>query len=271
MNVARILMLGGLTAGLALPFAAQAQTTTQTAPLTTPQSTPGASQAQRPATVSPTRTDDVIVAASELEYGANSYTEGQARGRLEEHGFSAITNLRRDDNGLWRATASRSGTSSDVAMDFRGRIAHGAGVATIGPRPAAASTTGTTGTVNRAAPDGTPGNPPGTAVGRALGTSGAPDGTPGNPPGTAVGRALGTTGAPDGAPDGTRGNPPSTAVGRAVDGTQGRVSTPDGTPGNPAGTAAGRAVDRATGTNTPGATPGTPPGTPPGTTPAPAR
>lgn len=234
MNVARILMLGGLTAGLALPFAAQAQTTTQTAP----QSTPSASQAQRPATASPTRTDDVIVAASELEYGANSYTEGQARGRLEEHGFSAITNLRRDDNGLWRATASRSGTASDVAMDFRGRIAHGAGVATIGPRPAA---TGTSGTVNRAAPDG----------------------TPGNPPGTAVGRALGTTGAPDGAPDGTRGNPPSTAVGRAVDGTQGRVSTPDGTPGNPPGTAAGRAVDRATGTNTPGTTPST--------TPAPAR
>lgn len=44
--------------------------------------------------------------------------------------------------------------------------------------------------------DGTAGNPPSTATGRAvdraLGQPTAPDGTPGNPPGTAVGRALGT-------------------------------------------------------------------------------
>jgi hypothetical protein len=46
----------------------------------------------------------------------------------------------------------------------------------------------------QAAPDGTPGNPPSTATGRATdratGQTTAPDGTPGNPPGTAVGRAL---------------------------------------------------------------------------------
>lgn len=60
-------------------------------------------------------------------------------------------------------------------------------------------------------PDGTPGNPPSTATGRAvdraLGETPRPDGTPGNPPGTAVGRAVdralgtNTTGAnPTGAP-----------------------------------------------------------------------
>ena len=42
--------------------------------------------------------------------------------------------------------------------------------------------------------DGTPGNPPSTAVGRAIdraqGDPIRPDGTPGNPPGTAVGRAI---------------------------------------------------------------------------------
>ncbi len=51
--------------------------------------------------------------------------------------------------------------------------------------------------------DGTPGNPPGTAAGRALaratGPPPSPAGAPGNPPGTAVGRALGTTPAAPGA------------------------------------------------------------------------
>jgi len=51
--------------------------------------------------------------------------------------------------------------------------------------------------------DGTPGNPPGTAVGRAVdratGTPTVPDGTPGNPPGTAAGRLLSTP-APVGMP-----------------------------------------------------------------------
>ena len=45
--------------------------------------------------------------------------------------------------------------------------------------------------------DGTPGNPPSTAVGRAVdraqGQTPQPDGTPGNPPGTAAGRAMDRT------------------------------------------------------------------------------
>ena len=49
----------------------------------------------------------------------------------------------------------------------------------------------------RSVPDGTPGNPPSTAVGRAVdratGTPTVPDGTPGNPAGTAAGRAVGTS------------------------------------------------------------------------------
>ena len=70
-----------------------------------------------------------------------------------------------------------------------------------------------------AQPDGTPGNPAGTAVGRALdratGTETRPDGTPGNPPGTAVGRAMDrATGAPT-HPDGVGNNPPGTALDRA--------------------------------------------------------
>ncbi|MFL1462688.1 PRC-barrel domain-containing protein [Roseococcus sp. DSY-14] len=120
------------------------------------------------------------------------------------------------------------------------------------------------------APDGTPGNPPGTAATRALdraagtNTSGAypsqSDGTPGNPPGTALGRAAdrATDGANNAArsvapnsPDGTPGNPPGTAATRALDRAAGTntsgayPSQSDGTPANPPGTALGRAADRA--------------------------
>jgi len=71
------------------------------------------------------------------------------------------------------------------------------------------------------------------------------DGTPGNPPGTAVGRALdNATGTPT-TPDGTPGNPAGTATGRALDRATGTPTTPDGTPGNPAGTALGRAANSA--------------------------
>jgi sporulation protein YlmC with PRC-barrel domain len=45
-----------------------------------------------------------------------------------------------------------------------------------------------------------------------------PDGTPGNPPSTAIQRGADqVTGAPPTPPDGTAGNPPGTAVGRAID------------------------------------------------------
>ena len=77
-------------------------------------------------------------------------------------------------------------------------------------RAAAGAGAGTTG----AAPDGAAGNPPSTAVGRAIdraqGDPIRPDGTPGNPPGTVVGRAIDralgtdTTGANPGGAGGTR-------------------------------------------------------------------
>ena len=56
-----------------------------------------------------------------------------------------------------------------------------------------------------------------TAPGSPPAASRAPDGTPGNPPSTATGRALDrATGTPTN-PDGAGNNPPGTAVGRAVD------------------------------------------------------
>ena len=54
--------------------------------------------------------------------GANSFTEGQAKSRIEAAGFTNVTALKKDDNGVWRGKASKGGTSSDVSVDFQGNV-----------------------------------------------------------------------------------------------------------------------------------------------------
>ena len=63
--------------------------------------------------------------APEPARGASSYTESQARGRLEEKGFAAVTGLVKDDDGVWRGTAQKGGTAAQVWMDYKGNIGEG--------------------------------------------------------------------------------------------------------------------------------------------------
>jgi hypothetical protein len=54
--------------------------------------------------------------------GANSFTEGQAKSRIESKGFSNVSGLKKDAKGVWRGTAMRDGESVDVSLDFEGNI-----------------------------------------------------------------------------------------------------------------------------------------------------
>ncbi|MFL1461701.1 hypothetical protein ACI6QG_05830 [Roseococcus sp. DSY-14] len=54
--------------------------------------------------------------------GANSFTEGQARARIEEAGFSQVGELTRDNNGVWRGQAMREGRQVQVGLDFQGTV-----------------------------------------------------------------------------------------------------------------------------------------------------
>jgi hypothetical protein len=54
--------------------------------------------------------------------GANSFTEVQAKTRLETQGFSAVSPLTKDKDGIWRGTASKAGRSMSVAVDYQGNI-----------------------------------------------------------------------------------------------------------------------------------------------------
>jgi hypothetical protein len=54
--------------------------------------------------------------------GRNSFTESQARSKIEEAGYSKVTDLRKDDNGVWRGKASKGGSSTSVSLDFEGNV-----------------------------------------------------------------------------------------------------------------------------------------------------
>ncbi len=41
--------------------------------------------------------------------GANSFTSGEARRRIERHGFSRVSELRKDSDGVWRGYAMKAG------------------------------------------------------------------------------------------------------------------------------------------------------------------
>ena len=54
--------------------------------------------------------------------GANSFTEGQAKSRIESNGFSNVTELRKDDQGVWRGKAMKDGRTVAVSLDFQGNV-----------------------------------------------------------------------------------------------------------------------------------------------------
>jgi hypothetical protein len=54
--------------------------------------------------------------------GSNSFTEGQAKSKIEEAGFGNVTELKKDDNGVWRGKASKGGSATSVSVDFQGNV-----------------------------------------------------------------------------------------------------------------------------------------------------
>ncbi len=87
---------------------------------TAPPADSGVSTSPAPAAVTTTgglsRTTEAPVA------GANSFTENQARSRIEERGYSQVMDLKKDDKGVWRGMATKDGKPVQVALDYQGNI-----------------------------------------------------------------------------------------------------------------------------------------------------
>ncbi|MEA2753998.1 MAG: hypothetical protein QOJ54_287 [Aliidongia sp.] len=54
--------------------------------------------------------------------GKNSFTESEARSRLEKHGYSNVSPLAQDEQSIWRGTAIKDGKTLNVAVDYQGNI-----------------------------------------------------------------------------------------------------------------------------------------------------
>jgi hypothetical protein len=54
--------------------------------------------------------------------GRNSFTEGQAKSAIEKAGYTKVSDLKKDDNGVWRGKASKGGSSTSVSVDFQGNV-----------------------------------------------------------------------------------------------------------------------------------------------------
>lgn len=73
-------------------------------------------------TTSPTPSSNAPADANAPLPGANSFTEGQAKSRLEANGYTNVSELKKDDNGVWKGTATHSGAQVSVSVDYRGNI-----------------------------------------------------------------------------------------------------------------------------------------------------
>jgi hypothetical protein len=110
------------------PAATMQESTRPATPAPAPATAPapsGAATTAGPTTdsgQSAVRVDEGTRTAGTPQPGANSFTEGQARGRIEAAGFSNVTDLTKDDQGIWRGRGMRNGQQVGVALDFTGAV-----------------------------------------------------------------------------------------------------------------------------------------------------
>lgn len=124
----------GLTATPA-PMPAPSGLTATTPPATSPTAAmpkPGGPTAMTPtpsttmSTTAPTTMPTTgSVAVTGGAPGANSFTEGQAKTRLEDKGYTAVSGLKKGEDGVWRGTAMKNAKSVSVGVDYKGDISGG--------------------------------------------------------------------------------------------------------------------------------------------------
>jgi len=89
-----------------------ATTTTGTEPAATSSTTPAVS------------TTDTTNPSAPVP-GANSFTEDQAKSRIQDAGYTNVSALTKDDQGIWRGQASKDGKNTPVALDYQGNVVAG--------------------------------------------------------------------------------------------------------------------------------------------------
>jgi hypothetical protein len=54
--------------------------------------------------------------------GRNSFTESQAQGRIAKAGYTNVSKLAKNKNGVWQGTAMKDGAKVNVGLDYKGNV-----------------------------------------------------------------------------------------------------------------------------------------------------
>jgi hypothetical protein len=54
--------------------------------------------------------------------GANSFTMGEAKSHIMEKGYTHVSALKKDSQGVWRGTAMKNSQSVNVSVDYQGNV-----------------------------------------------------------------------------------------------------------------------------------------------------
>lgn len=133
MNKFALALAGSLMATAAFAQTTTAPSTTPTTAGTPPAATstgtpPGTGMVDRntgTAAASGNRNQAVTTTNSNAPMpakGANSFTAGEARRRLQKEGFTQVTALKKDQDGIWRGEATKAGAKTGVWLDYKGNI-----------------------------------------------------------------------------------------------------------------------------------------------------
>ena len=135
-GAATLIALGGLNASPAMAQGTSPGSDTGPATTTTPgvtgqpSPTPGAVPPAGPGDTAAGTTPDTASAGRTVEAakpsgpekGANSFTESQAQARLSDAGYTSVTGLKKDGDGIWHGSAMKNGQQVSVWLDYAGNV-----------------------------------------------------------------------------------------------------------------------------------------------------
>jgi hypothetical protein len=98
-------------------FTATVMAVALTTSLAYAQDTSSQSGPQNPAVKSTEQNNSSVPVA-----GANSFTMGEAKSKLEASGYTHVHKLRKGSDGVWRATAMKDGHTGTVSVDYQGNV-----------------------------------------------------------------------------------------------------------------------------------------------------
>ena len=118
----------GLTVSLALLTAACQKPATETAADATAAVADAPGGATDPGgAVSPPQSNgavntDANATVTDTAPASNSFTEGQAKGHIENAGYTEVSGLTKTADGLWTGSAKQGGKQVNVTVDFKGAV-----------------------------------------------------------------------------------------------------------------------------------------------------